>query len=193
MISWSDLPGAYPNLQFSQFTRQITADDRIELTPPNPNDEIDALVWKAYDIIRRTTIADATKDITQKRLSFEKIPDTLAITEGMKIGIVVYRMILIRMIQEQVSQRLTSRSSLGKRTAFVFSLGEITVVHDNQYGSFEHSINTYRGCSGAIIFLLDKNQQSEEILLHRGKAVGVHAGGKPVWVGGLRANVGFRI
>jgi hypothetical protein len=194
MISWSDPPGAYPNLQFSDITRQISAADRIELASPNPDDEIDALVWKAYDISRGTTIADAAKDITQKRLSFEKIPDTLAITEGMKVGIVVYRTFDIDSDDTGVSLSEADLKKLfGETNSVCVFTGEITVVHDNQYGSFEHSINTYRGCSGAIIFLLDKNQQTEEILLHRGKAVGVHAGGKPVWVGGPRANVGFRI
>jgi len=32
----------------------------------------------------------------------------------------------------------------------------------------EHSINTFRGCSGAIVFLLDKNQ-SEAVMEHAGR------------------------
>jgi hypothetical protein len=43
---------------------------------------------------------------------------------------------------------------------------------------FSHSINTYEGCSGAVIFLLDKEQPPESV--HEadfGKAIGIHAAG----------------
>lgn len=194
MISWSDPPDAYPNLRFPDIHRQITERDQIQLAPPNPDNDIDTLIWKSHDIARGETISDASKEITQKRLSFEKIPDTLPITVGMKVGIVVFRTFDITSADTGVSLSETDLKKLfGEKNSVCVFTGEITEVHDNQYGSFEHSINSYRGCSGAIIFLLDKNQPTEEVLSHKGKAIGVHVGGKPLSVGGPRANVGFRI
>ena len=67
--------------------------------------------------------------------------------------------------------------------------GEITAIHTQKL-SFEHSINTFCGCSGAIIFLLDTDQvESAEGL--GGKALAVHVGGHPN--GSTRANVAFVI
>jgi V8-like Glu-specific endopeptidase len=43
---------------------------------------------------------------------------------------------------------------------------------------FSHSINTYEGCSGAVVFLLDKDQPAESVQEEDfGKAIGVHAAG----------------
>jgi hypothetical protein len=41
---------------------------------------------------------------------------------------------------------------------------------------FTHDINTYKGCSGAVVFLLDKNQPDSVHELNYGKAIAVHSG-----------------
>ena len=56
--------------------------------------------------------------------------------------------------------------------------GEITAV--GQY-HIETNINTYKGCSGAIIFLLDGE--------HRGKAIAVHVGYHPL----PEKNIGLKL
>jgi hypothetical protein len=66
--------------------------------------------------------------------------------------------------------------------------GEITYV--GMY-HIEHNINTYDGCSGAIIFLLDTDDQLATVNQEdRGKAIAVHVG-----YGGelLHSNIGFKI
>ena len=56
--------------------------------------------------------------------------------------------------------------------------GVVTAVYGSNREVFGHSINTYEGCSGAIIFLLDKDQPPESVESHDyGKAIGVHAAG----------------
>lgn len=65
--------------------------------------------------------------------------------------------------------------------------GEIAAVHTQKL-SFEHSINAFCGCSGAIVFLLDTDQvESAEGL--GGKALAVQVGGHPN--DNTRANVAF--
>jgi hypothetical protein len=58
---------------------------------------------------------------------------------------------------------------------------------------FEHNINAYRGCSGAVVFLLDENQNNNGVMdQDYGKAIAVHAGGKDMG-GGARSNLAFSI
>lgn len=53
----------------------------------------------------------------------------------------------------------------------------------------EHSINSYGGCSGAIIFLLDKDQPHSIRQNNYGKAIAVHAGSSST----LQHNLGLRL
>ena len=53
--------------------------------------------------------------------------------------------------------------------------GEITYM-SNDRKVIGHNINTYRDCSGAIVLLLDKNQNKLITGHEAGKAIAVHAG-----------------
>jgi V8-like Glu-specific endopeptidase len=53
----------------------------------------------------------------------------------------------------------------------------------------EYNINTFAGCSGATVFLLDKKQLSLVQPNDYGKAIAVHAGYKRA----LRSNIGLKI
>jgi V8-like Glu-specific endopeptidase len=48
------------------------------------------------------------------------------------------------------------------------------VAEDESY--FSHDINTYKGCSGAIVFLLDQNQPDHVRSRDHGKAIAIHGG-----------------
>jgi hypothetical protein len=49
---------------------------------------------------------------------------------------------------------------------------------DGDGAFFSHDINTYKGCSGAIVFLLDKEQPETSVTSNdHGKAIAVHGGG----------------
>ena len=70
--------------------------------------------------------------------------------------------------------------------------GQITYVSLSGQ-TFGHSINTFRGCSGAVIFLLDEGQDDcgvEESDF--GKAIAIHGGGDRLENGSV-VNFGFRI
>lgn len=182
------------NLVFPDFHRSLTNADKIQLIPADTENDVPALTWRSHDVARGTPVVDPTQFLTQKHLSFEKIPEVegFAITVGLNIGIAVYRNFTIKAADAGASlSEEQLRKLFGERDSVCVLTGEITALHENPERSFEHSINTFRGCSGAIIFLLDQNQPTEAAVRHKGKAIGVHVGGKPVDSGGPPANVGF--
>jgi hypothetical protein len=63
--------------------------------------------------------------------------------------------------------------------------GEITYVGDDH---IEYSINSFKGCSGAIVFLLNYGQPESLNRSYYGKAIAVHAGFKA----DLGTNLGFK-
>jgi hypothetical protein len=65
--------------------------------------------------------------------------------------------------------------------------GEITFVGETH---IEYDINSFKGCSGAVVFLLDKNQPTSVRPLDYGTAVAVHAGAHPTMV---NRNVAFKL
>jgi hypothetical protein len=78
------------SLQSNDFHCSIPLADRIQLVPANEADNVGASTRKSHDISHGGVIGDATQFITQKQLTFVKIPDTLAVIIGMKIGMAVY-------------------------------------------------------------------------------------------------------
>jgi len=56
-----------------------------------------------------------------------------------------------------------------------------------------HNINTFQGCSGAVIVLLDLGQDAFGVdKSDYGKAIGIHAGGEQLSDGSI-VNFGFKI
>lgn len=55
--------------------------------------------------------------------------------------------------------------------------GRITFVGENH---IEYDINTFEGCSGAIVFLLDENQHESVAPEDYGKAIALHTGTHPL-------------
>jgi hypothetical protein len=65
--------------------------------------------------------------------------------------------------------------------------GKISYVGEHH---IEYDINTYRRCSGAIVFLLEHNEQHPSVKgFDCGKAIAVHAGFKEA----LGTNIGFKL
>ena len=81
---------------------------------------------------------------------------------------------------------------LGEKNEVNIYTGEIKrVTDDNQ--CFEHDINAFCGCSGAVVFLLDQQPKGVGVLQEdHGKAIAVHAGGDDVDEGVVR-NFAFKI
>lgn len=56
--------------------------------------------------------------------------------------------------------------------------GQITHVSPDGT-AFEHNINTFTGCSGSVVFLLDRDQEGYSVMVEDyGKAIAVHVGGR---------------
>ncbi|CAB9521780.1 expressed unknown protein [Seminavis robusta] len=89
-VFYSDPPGSFQNLVFPQFGQSIAPNEKIELVPADAENGTDAFKWKSHNVVSGNTITNAFKILTQKRLTFEKVPRELPITTGMKIGLVVY-------------------------------------------------------------------------------------------------------
>lgn len=75
----------------------------------------------------------------------------------------------------------------GSKGGVCIYTGEIRHISDNGV-TFEHDINTFRGCSGAVIFLLDVQSDTVDQEYY-GMAIGVHVGGLP----GTEVNLGFKL
>lgn len=181
----------------------LTTADALVLVPADAESDQPAFSWKSYDVTKGAVIRDPNHFLTDKRLSFQKVPATFGIVPGMRVGVVIYRNFDIEDADAGATlSDLQLETLYGSKGCVCVLTGEVTAVHDNndsnnnKFLSFEHSVNTYRGCSGAIIFLLDRqSQRLEQANENRaGKAVGVHVGGKPLYVtDGNPANLGFRI
>jgi hypothetical protein len=60
--------------------------------------------------------------------------------------------------------------------------------------AFKHNINAFQGCAGAIIFLLDVDQEGHGVIeADYGKAIAVHVGGDRLGDGGIIVNFAFTI
>lgn len=149
-----------------------------------------------FDISKGDLLAYPQEGITSERHTFELVRESFQFEIGQKVGIAVL---------------FTSESKPTSRT--VAGVGEDTVrINDTEleaiYGlpdvvniytgrithsgseHIEYDINTFTGCSGATVFLLDQDQPSSVQRCDFGKAVAVHAGSHPNLA---NRNLGFSI
>jgi hypothetical protein len=144
---------------------------------------------------RRTPKSDmkrVAEDLDE--LIFDTVGPNVEFRKGQKIAIVVVSANMketatphtaasfVKLNQDQCN------TIYGQPGTVAIYTGEITYV--GMY-HIEHNINTYDGCSGAIIFLLDTDDQLATVNQEdRGKAIAVHVG-----YGGelLHSNIGFKI
>jgi hypothetical protein len=89
---------------------------------------------------------------------------------GHKISIAVFRTF-------QITHRSTNPEVFyGADGQSRIYTGTVTEISANGK-TFGHNINAYMGCSGAIVFLLDKDQPEDLDEYLHGWAVGIHTGG----------------
>jgi hypothetical protein len=165
------------------------------LIRPENADEAE-ITWNYHDMTTAEKIINVVSPLTRKGLSFPMASDGYEFQVGQKIGVAVYRNFEL----EAADAGLTENSITAGELRQIFGLegrvniytGEITNVSPGGK-SFEHNINTFRGCSGAVIFLLDKNQEGLGVTeSDYGKAIAVHAGGQELSDGTI-VNFGFKI
>lgn len=141
------------------------------------------ICWDYYDVTVAPKIENPASPLTLKNLSFRLVERTdYHFQVGQKIGVTIYRR--FELTAEDAGMPRNSLSTDALREIFGYEnrvniyTGEITQVAPNGE-TFQHNINTFRGCSGALIFLLDVGQDGYGVnSSDYGKAVAVHVGGE---------------
>jgi hypothetical protein len=165
--------------------------DEIVICPPNDDCENEVLWPYGVDVTDGKVVEDPSHYITQKSMSFEKIRDDFVLTEGQKIAIAAYWMSGVSRRDACAPPGTDLERFFGQTNRVNVYTGAITSVSFSDNGTLlEHNINTFAGCSGAIVFLLDKNQGDLGVEERDyGKAIVVHVGGDPC----MNWNFAFKI
>jgi hypothetical protein len=138
----------------------------------------DASLPYGLDFTFGSPIEDETNSFTKSLASFSVVRHDFRIEKGQKIGISVWR--VGEIAREGTIGKLNETEEttyFGPPSVPIIQTGVVTGVYgDGEV--FSHSINTYEGCSGAVVFLLDKDQPAESVQEEDfGKAIGVHVAG----------------
>lgn len=160
------------------------------------NDDEAEINWSYHDVTTAEKINNVASPLTLKSLNFPMASDGYEFQSGQKIGIAVYRSFEIEANDAGLTQNSITTEELrqifGSEGRVNIYTGQITNVSPGKE-AFEHSINTFQGCSGAVIFLLDQNQQGHGVSeSDYGKAIAVHVGGQELSNGTI-VNFGFKI
>lgn len=159
---------------------------------PNSTDRLDISgATSIYGVdITHSPKAYRHKDLSQEFFLFERVAESknFSLAVGQKVGMVVYNVSDVSpesaMALEISAAQL--RKIYGGKGDVVIHTGEILAVGENH---IEYDINSYGGCSGALVFLLDKNQPDSVPDTEYGKAVAVHSSGHPL--SNVERNIGF--
>lgn len=136
------------------------------------------LTWTDDDWSYGKVIEDGA--FAKKPRLFEVVPANFELRVGHGIAIVVYRTFDIANEDAGLvsSNNVDLQAIYGPPQMPCIYTGKVTEISANGK-TFCHDINTFAGCSGAVVFLLDK--QPDDFVFNtdevRGKAVGIHVGG----------------
>lgn len=170
-------------------------EESVVLRQRDSDDE--AITWMYHDVTTAPKIDNIASALTLKSLSFQKVTrDDFEFRVGQKIGMVVYRDFEVTPEDAGMPKNSITVDELrlifGREGCVNIYTGQITNVTPDKE-SFEHNINTFRGCSGAVIFLLDEDQEGVGIIDNdHGKAIAVHVGGDRL-SSGIVVNFAFKI
>lgn len=138
---------------------------------------------------RGQQINDPTHFLTQNSLSYEKEDDNFNLVAGQKVGMIaVFRRSPITHTDAGVSAAVDLQTYFGQPNMVRVHTGCITRLSEDN-DAFEHDINTFAGCSGAIVLLLHQHQNGLADSRDFGKAIAVHVGGEST----VDRNVAFKI
>lgn len=135
------------------------------------------LNWDADEMSFGDEISRPQSSLTKKPRLYVKAPTNFRLAVGHKIGIAVYRTFDITHEDAGAPINVRLEDVYGPKHQVCIYTGAVTEVSERS-GTFCHSINTFEGCSGAVIFLLDKGQEGappKEVA--DGMVVGIHVGG----------------
>jgi hypothetical protein len=169
---------------YDQVEKDVTLPDggctmmeRIQVRPATAAKR--EMTWSADDISFGDAITDASNILTKASRLFEKLPDTFRLREGHRIGLLVYRTFDITHHDAKAPLHTDLVQVYGQKFQVCIYTGQVTEISANGW-TFCHNINTFKGCSGAIIFLLDRNQSDDVAAEFYGRAVGINVGGLDV-------------
>jgi hypothetical protein len=189
----------YPVRNFARGGEEVTNDMSVVIREANQNGSgLPGLEWGCgYDFTTAPAIQNAQSHFTKKDCSFLLMtrPD-YSLMVGQKIGMAIYRDFDISCFHAGMPRDSLTDDELntiyGRGNRVNIYTGWITAVSPGG-NCFEHNVNSFRGCSGAIIFLLDRQDRDKGVIEEDyGKAIAVHVGGKNLGEG-QRTNVAFRI
>eukprot|EP00978_Attheya_sp_CCMP212_P035755 scaffold157508_cov60-Attheya_sp.AAC.7 len=154
------------------------------------------VAWSfGIDISVGKPIESYTDGITSEHVSFQIVRPTFSFERGQRVGIAVYmkRKPTLLTASHSAEDPLPNVSDddlvsvFGRPGNVNIYTGKITLAGDRH---IEYDINSFTGCSGAIVFLLDENQPGSVLEGDHGKAVAVHGGAHPTLT---NRNLGFKL
>jgi hypothetical protein len=114
------------------------------------------------------------KAVTKMPFLYQQVPNTFELRAGHMIGMAVLREYNINHEDAGAPSSLDLTSRYGSINQPCIYTVKVTEISENGK-TFCHDINTFEGCSGAIVFLLDKDQPSDMGNTLAGMAVGIHS------------------
>jgi hypothetical protein len=154
------------------------------------------VAWSfGIDISVGKPIESYTDGITSEHVSFQIVRPSFSFERGQRVGIAVYmkRKPTLLTASHSAEDPLPNVSDddlvsvFGRPGNVNIYTGKITLAG---YRHIEYDINSFIGCSGAIVFLLDENQPGSVLEGDHGKAVAVHGGAHPTLT---NRNLGFKL
>lgn len=139
-------------------------------------DDVSAFATEDNDISFGSKETTPEKTVTKMPFLYQQVPNTFEIRAGHMIGMAVFRKYSIDHEDAEAPSSLDLTSRYGSIHQACIYTGKVTEISENGK-TFCHNINTFEGCSGAIIFLLDKDQPEDMDNTLVGMAVGIHSGG----------------
>jgi hypothetical protein len=162
---------------------------------PTENDIIDlrrgdagsrpAICNYGFDMSVGAIIDNPAEPVTEPIYSFPLVRKQLPLRVGQKVGIAVKFCEDSKPTRDTITGAKAGHSTLsdaqikaiyGEPGVVNVYTGKITFVGDNH---IEYDINTFTGCSGSVVFLLDMDQPSPVEPNDHGCAIAIHAGAHP--------------
>ena len=174
-IKWEDL-GWLNNSQSDRFDLRFGKEARPALTE------------YGFDMSVAPYIEDSENPSCMARVSFDRIRmKTEKLQKGMKVGMAVFftekaqptRETIVGIDGTKIPQNFSEaqiESYFGQPDRVNIYTGEILYVGEKH---IEYDINSFTGCSGAIVFVLDTNQPAWVDQHDWGKAIAIHSGAHP--------------
>jgi hypothetical protein len=183
-------------LDFADLDWISSGNDRIDLSAGMKGAEGSrAALWDwGFDISIGRVLDKTEEAFTKEGHCFTLVRPDFKLEEGQKVGVAVVFARRTKPTPGSVAgsgeniKRISEEQLVniyGKPNEVNIYTGEIIKVR-GEY--IEYDVNSFTGCSGAIIFLLDKQQPQSVQPCDYGCAVAVHAGSHPVFTS---RNLGF--